>query len=107
MSATSFRIDEESSDGKLTVLPQGEIDIATAPQLAQRLSELQEAGTAVVLDLCGVSFMDSSGIAMLLRAVSAARENGRELQVNLNAQPQVERLIHLSGIDAHIWPTTA
>lgn len=107
MSETPFHIDELSTDGKLAILPQGEIDIATAPQLAQRLSELQETGTAVILDLSGVSFMDSSGIGTLLRAVSAARENDWEFHVNTNAQPQVERVIQLSGIHAHIWPKVA
>lgn len=107
MSETPFRIDELSTDGKLTISPRGEIDIATAPELAQRLAELQEAGTPTVLDLSGVSFMDSSGIATLLRAVNAARENRWKFEVDLNAQPQVERLIQLSGIHAHIWPTAA
>jgi anti-anti-sigma regulatory factor len=51
--------------------------------------------------------MDSSGIATLLRAVNAARENRWKFEVDLNAQPQVERLIRLSGIHAHIWPTAA
>lgn len=105
MSETPFRIDELSTAGKLTVLPRGEIDIATAPQLAERLSALEEAGTPTALDLSGVSFMDSSGIATLLRAVNRARENGWEFQVDTNTQPQVERVIQLSGIHSHIWPT--
>jgi anti-anti-sigma factor len=105
MSETPFRIEELSIDGKRAVLPQGEIDIATAPQLAERLSELQGVGTPTVLDLSGVSFMDSSGIGTLLRAVNAAREKGWDFQVTTNAQPQVERVIQLSGIHVHIWPT--
>jgi anti-anti-sigma factor len=102
-----FRIDEQSSDGRRVVSPHGEVDIATAPQLARRLSELQEVGAATVLDLSRVSFMDSSGIGILVRAVTAARDIGWDFQVDPNAQPQVERVIQLSGVHSHIWPTAA
>lgn len=107
MPETPFRIDEHSSDGTCVVSPQGEVDVATAPQLAQRLSELQKAGAATVLDLSGVSFMDSSGIAVLVRAINTARDNGWDLRVDPNARPQVARLIQLSGIHPRIWPTAA
>jgi anti-anti-sigma factor len=105
MPQTAFRIDQYSSDGTQIVLPQGELDIATAPQLADRLSELQNAGTATVLDLSDVTFMDSSGIAMLVRAMKAARDNGWKFRVDPEVQPQVERVVRLSGIHSHIWPT--
>jgi anti-anti-sigma factor len=42
----------------------GEIDIATAPQLAEALEAYN--GSPVCVDLTGVTFMDSSGIAVLL-----------------------------------------
>ena len=107
MPETPFRIEEQSSDRTRTVLPQGELDIATAPHLEDRLSNLRRAGAATVLDLSGVSFMDSTGIAVLVRAVNAARDDGWEFRVNPDVQPQVERVIRLSGIDSRVWPTAA
>jgi len=59
------------------------------------------------IDLSGVSFMESSGIAVLVRAVKAARDNCWDFRVDPNAQPQVERVIQLSKIHSHIWPTAA
>lgn len=43
----------------------GEIDAALAPGLAARLSEMVEGAAAVVIDLTGVVFMDSSGVRLV------------------------------------------
>lgn len=58
-------------DGLVVVSVRGEVDIATAPELAAGLEGVVRASPrAVVVDLSGVSFMDSSGVN---RLVSAAR----------------------------------
>jgi anti-sigma B factor antagonist len=46
----------------------GELDLVTAPELNQSLGRLDPLGRPIVVDLNGVSFLDSSGITVLLRA---------------------------------------
>jgi anti-sigma B factor antagonist len=58
----------------------GEVDMATAPQLAQYLRE--NADQNVVLDLSRVSFLDSSGLSVLVTAYREAREAGRTLRTS-------------------------
>jgi anti-sigma B factor antagonist len=61
---------EASAVGATLVTIAGELDLATVPGVERELGPLvQSPPERVVFDLSGVSFMDSSGIAMLLRVV--------------------------------------
>jgi anti-sigma B factor antagonist len=57
----------------------GEIDIATTPELDDAVDALTTP--AIVLDLTGVTFMGSSGLASLLRAAKRAAELGGSLEL--------------------------
>src|SRR4051812_35653580 len=53
---------------RVVVAPRGELDIATTERVAEAIDELVLAGFAeVVLDLRAVSFMDSTGLRLVLR----------------------------------------
>ena len=73
----------------------GEIDAHTAPLLAEALATLP-AGL-VTIDVAGVSFMDSSGLRVLMEAAVRAREAGGDLVV---ARPTagIVRLVEISGL---------
>ena len=65
------------TDGDHVVVAMGEIDMATAPQLWEALSLLIELGHRdVVLDMAGVEFMDSQGIAVIVRAQKELETKG-------------------------------
>lgn len=65
-------LDEAVDEHTHVVGPTGEIDALTAPQLGRHLLGLVDEGkTGVVVDLSGVTFMDSTGIGVLLNAVKA------------------------------------
>jgi anti-sigma B factor antagonist len=68
---TDFGLLDEAVDDRIHVVsPTGEIDALTAPQLGRRLLGLAEEGkTGVVVDLSRVTFMDSTGLGVLLNAV--------------------------------------
>ncbi|MFN2615992.1 MAG: STAS domain-containing protein [Thermoleophilaceae bacterium] len=72
-------VDEEVDERTHVVAPRGEIDALTAPQLGRRLLGLVDDGkTRVVVDLSRVTFMDSTGIGVLLNALRAlASRSGR------------------------------
>lgn len=62
--------DEAVTDEIHVVSPSGEVDMFTAPQLGRRLLSLAEEGKrGLVVDLSSVTFMDSTGIGVLLDAL--------------------------------------
>jgi anti-sigma B factor antagonist len=65
----SFRV-EQMSRGAV-VVASGEIDVATAPTLREALLTASRASARVVLDLTGVTFLDSSGLAVLIQALKS------------------------------------
>ncbi len=66
-----FGLDDESVDEfRHVVSPHGEIDALTAPRLGRRLLDLAEEGKRLlVVDLSEVTFMDSTGISVILNAL--------------------------------------
>jgi anti-sigma B factor antagonist len=75
----------------------GEVDLATAPALALALEQVPGAATAVVVDLRGVTFMDCSGLPVLLRA---RRRYGLALSLG-GSQGSVVRLLEATGLASH------
>jgi anti-sigma B factor antagonist len=76
----------------------GEVDISTAPEVRQRLEPILVASNDdVVIDCCGVSFIDSSGVAVLTSALALLQSQGRRLRVT-NADRTVEQILELLGL---------
>lgn len=92
-----FRLELEPHRATIVVVVHGEIDIATAGQVGERLREVAEAGfPRVVLDLRDVSFIDASGLRAVLRARAASREAEVEFAV-IPGPEEVQRLFELTG----------
>jgi anti-anti-sigma factor len=89
----------------VVVVIRGEVDMATAPQLAECLAALADRN--VVVDLSGVPFLDSSALSVLVHARKVVRENGHTLRVtgeddNVRTVLEVTGLLDaLHGDDAH------
>jgi anti-anti-sigma factor len=70
----------------------------SAPELQRRLSEvLAQPHARVMLDLGGLSFVDSAGVSVLIKAKQTADANGRELVLRRPTE-QVERVFALVGL---------
>jgi anti-anti-sigma factor len=82
--AESFQVTTEAPDvnGRVRLIAVGELDLATAPLLTAALAEPRAADAPVVLDLAGITFMDSSGLKVLVAAARDARENGWSFAVD-------------------------
>jgi anti-sigma B factor antagonist len=73
-----FGLTEEPLASGLVLTVSGELDMATAPDLRERLTVATEGGaTALVVDLRHVKFMDSLGLAAILHARSRLGDGGR------------------------------
>lgn len=76
----------------------GVIDIATAPILRDRLLELYEQGEReVVLELGGVSFIDSSGLGVLVAGLKRFGEAGGELRLR-SPTHQLGKMLDMTGL---------
>ena len=76
----------------------GELDIATAPLLQDRLASAFSAGpTHVVLDVSGLDFVDSSGAALFLSAHKRSVSEGVDLSIR-GARPQFLQLLQVTGL---------
>src|SRR5437867_6216495 len=72
--------------GVAVVAPEGEIDIATAEMLEGRIEAAESTDPkVVVIDLNGLSFMDSSGLRVLLSALKRAETAGRSFALLCDA----------------------
>ena len=83
-------------DGALVL--EGEIDSYTAPELAERL----EADRSLeVVDLAAVTFIDSSGLRVLVQAHQARAEAGSTLRLR-SPSAAVQRLLEISGLAGYL-----
>lgn len=76
----------------------GEIDAHTAPSLGEALDGTDS--TSVTLDMSGVSFMDSSGLRVIITATERLRERGGDL-VLAKPTSTVRRLVDVAGLSEH------
>ncbi len=88
------------TEGRLTVSLRGELDQHEARPLMRDLEALlvEELPRELVLDLSGLSFMDSSGIAVILKTYKLMTELGGRLWIE-NVPQQPMKVIDAAGID--------
>ncbi len=76
----------------------GELDASSSPELERCLRELSDQGHArVLLDLSGLSFVDSAGVSVLIRAKHDAEERGYTLVLG-RPTAQVQGVFALLGL---------
>ena len=77
--------------------------MAVADRLQTRLDALATAGEAVVLDLSALTFIDSSGLNVIVTAYKRAQRDDWELTIDPNLSRPVQRVVQLMGLDAVFW----
>jgi anti-sigma B factor antagonist len=93
----AFTLDSRAEGDRTIVSVAGEVDLATAEQMAAGVRDALAAG-AVTLDLSAVVFMDSAGVRALNTALRDAAHAGSELTVRQNLQPAVVQVLELTGM---------
>jgi anti-sigma B factor antagonist len=77
----------------------GEVDLATSPDLDAAVIAGLESGTdSVIIDLTDVSFMDSSGLGVIVRALKRCREAEIELDLVIS-NDRVLKVFGITGLD--------
>lgn len=89
----------------IEVAPEGDLDMVSAKQM--RLLDYLDAGkTRIVLDLTGVTYIDSAGLGEVVRAMKRAREVGGDLRI-CGLGGDVLRIFEITGLDnaIELYPT--
>jgi len=94
-----LHVELESIRDTLMARIKGEIDLATADELRDIIDDRlkKEKFKAVILDLGGVSFIDSSGLGFILGRYKKIKDQGGKLYI-VRARTSVSRILELSGI---------
>jgi anti-anti-sigma factor len=104
---TSFQMVEHfDEDGALRLALRGDLDMAVADDLTQRLRQLKQRRTLVRLDLAQLDFMDSSGLRVVITALADSRQDGWKLEISDDVTKPVARLIEIAGVGSRFWPGT-
>jgi anti-anti-sigma factor len=91
-------------DGVRTISVRGELDLSTAPELERPLEEALDGDEgSVLIDLSECEFIDSTGIALIVRAWQRldSGENGRNLVI-CSQNDQVRRVLEITGLELSI-----
>lgn len=86
-----------AADGQVVAVLRGELDVAYAASVAAQLAAIAVSQRELIIDLAGLRFIDSSGVAALVRARKHARHAGGDL---LLASPgeQVRRVLTVTRV---------
>lgn len=77
----------------------GEIDVYTAPLVREKLDEQIQSGNAdLVVDLSKVTFLDSTGLGVLVGRLKLARTRGGHLRL-VGADDRVLKVFSITGLD--------
>jgi anti-sigma B factor antagonist len=96
---TELMIDLRLCATGVSLTVRGEVDVHSAPVLRERLAEIVRQGEErVVVLLDGVTFMDSTGLGVLVGAHKAQRAGGGSLEL-VCTQPRLLRILRLTGLD--------
>jgi len=77
----------------------GEVDLATSPDLDNAIIAAIESGTSsLAIDLTDVSFMDSSGLGVIVRGLKRCREADKDLGLVITNE-RVLKVFGITGLD--------
>lgn len=93
----AFDVAVERRAEALVAVPAGELDLATAPQLIAALRSHDDY-ELLVIDLRSLSFMDSSGLRLLVSESDRAQRAGYELRL-VRGGAEISRLLRLTRLD--------
>lgn len=93
-----FAVSEAEYNGTVVLSIEGEVDVATAPELRERLLSVADRGyTLAVVDLSKVSFVDSTALGVLVSGAKRLRGAGGDLRLVVT-QPRISKVFEITGL---------
>lgn len=94
-----LRLDVSEQNGWHVVRVWGEIDVATAPRLKEKLLALVNEGHyQLIVDLSPADFIDSTGLGVLIGALKRVRSHDGDLQV-IAKEARIVKVFTITGLD--------
>jgi anti-anti-sigma factor len=101
MTPAPFKVHSKQDDDTVVILVEGELDMHTAAQLERELeAPLADSGSALLIDLSRCEFIDSTGIALIVRAWQRLDGDGRFALCGVG--DQVKRVLDITGLESTI-----
>lgn len=99
-----YRFDARAGGSTGVVELHGRLDLVSAPEVKTRIQDLVADGWhKLVVDLCGVAFIDSSGLGALIGGLRAARIAGGDCRI-ARAPEHVRHVLEVSKLDRVLVP---
>lgn len=92
--------------GKVVAVVRGEVDADNCDEMGRAVSEGSEGASRIVLDLSGLTFIDSSGLGELLRLNEIATERGQDFEIVDPSDP-VLKVLEITGLLGHFGLSNA
>jgi anti-anti-sigma factor len=94
---SKFEISEDTVGGTRVLAVSGELDLSTAPGLAEKV--VPGAAGDLTIDLSELTFMDSSGLRLLIELDQRARQEGTKLTLIHSRHEAAKTVLRLTGAD--------
>jgi anti-anti-sigma factor len=99
---TRLTYQSHDGDGVVQLVLAGEFDLSSASQIEDVLKEIEEnRPPLLVLDLRELTFMDSTGLRVMVSADARARDDSRKLAI-VQGPEAVHRVFRITGLDDHL-----
>jgi anti-sigma B factor antagonist len=86
------------NDGTLVIAFEGDVDLKTSPEARKVLLETVARHLPIIVDLSGVQYIDSSGVASLIEAYQKARKTGQKFALAAVSDSAL-RVLNLARMD--------
>ena len=95
-----LKVDTRNEGDVAVLAASGEVDVFTAPDLDRAIeAQLAEGRSQLVVDLSSVSFLDSTGLGVLVKGLKGARESGGSLRLVVTSE-RIRKIFDITGLDA-------
>jgi anti-anti-sigma factor len=97
MDKQDFAVERSDGEDRIVVAVRGDVDLGTVDALSQALEQATRGGGQVVIDMTDVTFLDSTGVRVLVEAYRSAQRSGGALYVR-GARHWVARVLEVTGV---------
>ncbi|MBI5975485.1 anti-sigma factor antagonist [Staphylococcus canis] len=94
----NLNIDTKELESRYEVKVEGELDVATVPELESVLVPMRQEGQHdIYVDLTNLNYMDSTGLGLFVGTLKALNQHDKELYIH-GANGRIKRLFEITGL---------
>lgn len=95
-----MEVERRQTEEAILLTVRGDVDLQSSPRVRKAILEaVPKAGVEVAVDLSGVGYMDSSGVAILVEGLRSAREHDKRFRI-VDPSQAVRKVLELARLDS-------